>query len=169
MWLTLCSAALGVQPPPPFAGQKVTIGWTASSDPTVTGYYLYYGTATGVYTNKVNVGTNTTFSVAGMVSGATYFFATTSYNGAGTESVYSSEVSYIVPGILTVTQGATNAVTRIQFPVAATHSYQLQASSDLQSWSNLWLTPTETTNERIEYDEPLTNTVSARFYRLILY
>jgi hypothetical protein len=168
MWLTLGFAALGVQPPPPGL-QQVTMGWTASSDPTVTGYYLYYGTATGVYTNKVNVGTNTTFTVAGLVLGTTYYFASTSYNGAASESVYSSEIAYIVPGILTVTQSPASAVTRIQFPVAATHAYQLQASSNLQSWSNVWLTPTEATNQWIEYDEPRTNTVSARFYRLILY
>jgi hypothetical protein len=72
----------------------------------------------------------------------------------------------MVPEILTVMQSlnnATNAVTRIQFSVAATHSYQLQASSDLQSWNNVWLTPIETTNAWIKYDDPLPKTVSAKF------
>ncbi len=167
IWLTPCSAALGAQPGPP-GSQQVTLGWNASPDPTVVGYYLYYGTTTGVYTNKTDVGTNTTFTVPGLVAGSTYYFNTTSYNAARIESGYVPEVSYIVPGILTVTQSVGSALTRIQFPVAPAHSYQLQASSDLKSWSNLWLTPIETSNAWIEFDEPRTNTIPARFYRLIL-
>jgi hypothetical protein len=164
--LTLCSAVLGVQPVPP--GQ-VTLGWNASPDPTVVGYYLYYGTTTGVYTNKIDVGTNTIFAVTGLVPGSTYFFTATSRNAAGIESSYVPEASYIVPGILTVTQNPTNGIMRIRFPVAVAQSYELQSSFDLKSWSNLWLTPTQTTNGWIESDEPCTNTLSAKFYRLILY
>jgi hypothetical protein len=165
IWLTLCSGVLGVQPAPP--GQLI-LGWNASPDATVVGYYLYYGPTTGVYTNKINVGTNTIFAVTGLVAGSTNYFTISSYNAAGIESGYVPEVSYIVPGILTLMQNPTNGIMRVQFPVASGQSYQLQASSDLMYWSNLWLTPTETTNAWIEYDEPLTNTVSRRFYRLIL-
>jgi hypothetical protein len=150
------------------SGQQVTLGWTASSDPTVVGYYLYYGNASGVYTNSIDVGTNTTFTVTGLVAGSTYYFTAASYTAAGTESPYVPEVSYVVPGILTVTQNPADATMRVRFPVAPTQSYQLQVSSDLKSWSNLWLTPTQTTNGWLEYDEPCTNTLPGRFYRLIL-
>jgi hypothetical protein len=167
-WLTLCSAALGNQGGPP-GSQQVTLGWNASQDPTVVGYYLYYGTTTGVYTNKIDAGTNTTFTATGLVAGSTYYFSTTSYNAAGIESSFVPEVSYLVPGILTATQNPANGIMRIQFPVAPAHSYQLQASFDLKSWSNLWLTPTQTTNGWVEYDEPCTNTPSMKFYRLVLY
>jgi hypothetical protein len=168
IWLAFCSTALGDQQPPPVA-QQVTLGWVASADPTVVGYYLYYGTTSGVYANKINVGTNTEFALSGLIAGSTYYFTTTSYNGAGVESGYVPQVSYIVPGMLTVTQSLTNGITRLQFPVAIGQSCQLQASADLESWSNLWLTPIQTTNQWIEYDEPITNTVPGRFYRLIFY
>src|ERR1700678_291293 len=150
LWLAFCSVALGVQAP--FGGQQVTLGWSASPDPTVTGYFLYYGTTSGVYTNKIDVGTNTVFTVSGLLAGSTYYFTETSYNAAAVESSYVPEVSYVIPGILTVTLSSTNAIDStnvtmcIQFPVAAAHSYQIQASSDLNSWSNLWLTPTQTSN-----------------------
>jgi hypothetical protein len=165
MWLGLCSAAFGVE----VGWQQATVRWTASTGPTVVGYYVYYGTTTGVYTNKIDVGTNTTFAVNGLVAGSIYYFTTTSYNTAGIESSYVPEVSYIVPGILTVTQNPTNGIMRVQFPVAVAQSYELEASSDLKSWSNIWSTQTQTTNGWIEYDEPCTNTLTGRFYRLILY
>jgi hypothetical protein len=167
-WLGVCFAAHGTQVAPP-AGQEVTLGWKASADPTVVGYSFYYGTVPGVYTNKINVGTNTMFTVSGLVPGSTNYFTTTSYNVSGIESSYVPEVSYLVPGILTVTQNRTNDSMLIQFPVAPGQSYQLQASSNLMSWSNVWLTPTETTNGWIEYEDPATNKLSAKFYRLILY
>ena len=166
IWLAVCSAALGGQLGP--SGQQVTLGWNASSDPTVVGYYLHYGTTSGVYTNKTDVGTNTVFTVSGLVAGSTYYFSATSYTAVGIESVYVPDVSYVVPGILTITQNPANRIMRVQFPVAPTHSYQLQASSDLKSWSNLWLTPTQTTNGWIEFDEPCTNALPGRFYRLIM-
>jgi hypothetical protein len=168
-WLTFCSAAFGGNQGALSGSQQVTLGWTASSDPMVVGYYLYYGTATGVYANKIDVGTNTVFTVSGLVAGTTNYFTATSYYATRVESAYVPEVSYIVPGILTVTQNPTNAIMRVGFPVAPGNSYQLQASSDLNTWSNIWLTPTQTTNEWIEYDEPCTNTLSARFYRLMVY
>jgi hypothetical protein len=169
MLLGLCPGAIGagVQPPPS-GGQQVTFGWLASPDPTVVGYYLYYGTTSGIYTNKINVGTNTTYTSSGLVAGSNYYFNCTSYNAANIESSYVQEIPYVVPGILALTQNPASGAMRVQFPVASAQSYTLQASSDLQSWSNLWLTPTQTTNGWIEYDEPMTNTVSGRFYRLIL-
>ena len=151
IWLSLCSAALASQPGPS-GSQQVSLGWNASPDPTVVGYYLYYGTASGVYTDQIDVGTNITFTVTGLVPGSTNYFTTTWYNGARIESGYVPEVVYIVPGILTVTPNVSSATTCIQFPVAPSHTYQLQSSPDLKNWSNIWLTPTQTTNQWIEYE-----------------
>jgi hypothetical protein len=166
IWLTFSSAVLGDQLTPV---SRVTLGWNASSDPTVVGYCVYSGTSAGTYTNRIDVGTNTTFTITGLPVGPTNYFAATSYNSAGVESVMVTEFSFVVPEILSLTQNPTNGVMRVQFPVFSGQSYQLQASSNLVSWSNIWLTPIQTTNGWIEYDEPFTNTPSARFYRLILY
>ncbi len=165
--LGLCSSAFGIQAPPP-GGQQATVEWNASSDPTVVGYYLYYGTTNGVYTSKINVSANIAYTVSGLAPGSTYYFTTTSYNAAGVESSSVAPISYIVPGILAAAQNSTNGVMRVRFPVAVGQSYQLQASSDLRSWMNLWLTPPQTTNTWIEYDEPQNNFLTGRYYRLIL-
>ena len=33
------------------AGQSVTLAWNQSTDPTIVGYNIYYGGASGTYTN----------------------------------------------------------------------------------------------------------------------
>jgi len=72
---------------------SATLAWQASSDPTVTGYDLYYGTASHNYTAMVNAGPSTTATVSNLVSGTTYYFAVTAYNSSGLQSPLSSEVS----------------------------------------------------------------------------
>ena len=166
--LNYCGAGMGAPSGPP-AGQAATLEWSASLNATVTGYYLYCGTSPGVYTNKMDVGTNTAFTVTGLALGSTYYFATTSHTAARDESNYSDEVAYTVPGILAATLNVGKALMHIQFPVAPGHSYQLQFSPDLKTWSNLWLTEGQTTNGWIEYNDSLANAVPARFYRLILH
>ena len=89
LWMIFFSTAYG-QPAPP---GLVTLGWTASTDPAVAGYYVYYGTASGVYTNKTDAGTNTVFTFAGLAAGSTYYFTATCYNAVGIESSFAPEIS----------------------------------------------------------------------------
>jgi hypothetical protein len=79
------------------AAGTVTLAWDRSTDPTAAGYNVYYGAASRTYTNVVNATTNTSLSIPGLVAGATYYFAATTYNLAGLESDYSTEVFYTVP------------------------------------------------------------------------
>jgi Fibronectin type III domain len=79
--------------------QSVTINllWNANPEPDVAGYRLHYGTATGTYTEEIDVGNSTTVAVSNLPGQSAYFFALTAYNTAGFESLYSSEVAYAVP------------------------------------------------------------------------
>jgi len=53
---------------------------------TVTGYKIYYGTESGVYTNVVEAGNVTTYTISGLPLGHTYFFVITAYDASGVES-----------------------------------------------------------------------------------
>src|ERR1039458_7293932 len=92
---------------PAFAIQNVTLAWNPSTDPTVVGYNIYYGGASGDYTNTLSAGNATNITVSGLVEGTTYFFAATTYNGSGVQSPFSKEVTYFV---------STNSVTVNQPP-----------------------------------------------------
>jgi hypothetical protein len=80
-----------------FATGSVTLAWDASTDPIVAGYNVYYGGASGAYTNEISVGNATSATISGLVEGTTYYFAATTYAASGMESSFSSEISYLVP------------------------------------------------------------------------
>ena len=89
---------LGVAIGPALAGQAI-LSWDANNEPDVSGYKLYYGTATGVYGTPTTVGNVITYTVTGLTNGQVYFFAVTAYDSFGNESGYSNEVSFTVPGV----------------------------------------------------------------------
>jgi hypothetical protein len=93
--------------------QAVTLIWNPSTDPSVTGYNVYYGVASRTYTNKLDAGSATNVTVKGLIRGSTYFFAATAYNLLGVESDYSSEVSYAVP----LPRPKTNRVVKVWVPI----------------------------------------------------
>lgn len=71
----------------------VTLSWDPSSEQQVSGYKIYYGTASRSYSSNTNIGKVTTYKVTGLANGTRYYFAVTSYNTSGNESAYSNEVS----------------------------------------------------------------------------
>jgi hypothetical protein len=75
----------------------ITLGWKASPDTNVIGYNVYYGVASGTYTNLVDAGAATSVTIHGLVSGIIYYFAATSYDNVGLEGLFSPETSYTVP------------------------------------------------------------------------
>lgn len=75
------------------AGQ-VSLAWDPSPSPDVGGYKVVYGLASGTYTSTVDVGKQTSTTVANLDDSKTYYFAARAYNTARTvESANSNEVS----------------------------------------------------------------------------
>ena len=62
---------------------------------------VYYGTASRDYIQAagagIEVGFNTTFTVAGLARGRTYYFGVTAVDAAGNESAPSNEATKFVP------------------------------------------------------------------------
>jgi fibronectin type 3 domain-containing protein len=75
----------------------VTLSWTASTSP-VSGYNVYRGTTSGVYT-KINsaLDPSTSYTDNTVASGTTYYYAATAVNSSGQESGYSSPIQVSVP------------------------------------------------------------------------
>ncbi|MGO9476364.1 MAG: Ig-like domain-containing protein, partial [Limisphaerales bacterium] len=80
----------------------MNLAWNPTTDSTVVGFNIYYGGASATYTNEFSVGMATNATISGLVPGATYYFAATTYNAAGLESPFSAEISYLVPPIVPV-------------------------------------------------------------------
>jgi fibronectin type 3 domain-containing protein len=76
------------------------LGWSAVTDPSVTGYRVYWGTSSHTYVQSLGtgaaVGKVTSFTASGLKSGVLYYFAITSIDAAGNESAYSNEASSLI-------------------------------------------------------------------------
>ena len=146
---------------------SVMLDWNASTSANVTGYNVYFGTTSGSYSNKIDVGNNTRFTISNLVAGVTYYFAATAYDSNGDESAFSTEASYIAPGILKMTtSGIPGNPPTIQFPVEPGKWYELQATADLQNWTTI-LTTDAVANVWQPFTDPDAGSFSSRFYRLV--
>jgi Fibronectin type III domain./FG-GAP repeat. len=75
------------------SAQTVNLAWDASTDTSVTGYVVKWGTRAGNYTSSIDVGNRTTWTVNGLTTDQKYYFVVTSYAGSGLSSGPSNEVA----------------------------------------------------------------------------
>jgi len=94
LMLVLLSLFLFLTPGIGNAGQ-VTLAWDMNSEPNVTGYKIYYGTASRNYDWVIDVGKVTEVTITDLPNGATYYFAATAYDNSNPpiESEHSDEVN----------------------------------------------------------------------------
>ena len=78
---------------------SVSLAWDASASTNVVAYRVYWGHASGAYTNDVQVGNVLTATVSNLVAGCSYYFAATAVDDSGLESDYSNEASLICGGL----------------------------------------------------------------------
>jgi hypothetical protein len=149
---------------------SVSLGWSASSDTNVVAYNIYYGTASGDYTSETTVGNVSEVTISNLTPGTTYYFVATAVDREGNESGFSVETTYIVPGVLALGKGANPGdPLMINFSVAPGHWYEVQASVDLQSWTTIYQTDVESSNNVVQFSDPNTASFPSRFYRLALH
>jgi len=162
LWLSVCATA--------WSSQSVTLTWNASADANVSGYFVYYGSASGIYTNKVALGDVTSATISDLVEGTSYFFTVTAYDTSGLESVPSNEAQFDVPSDRLLISGpdSGNSVS-IKFQTALGHWYELQAAVDLNFWTTIEQTATATSTAWIEFLDHQASLFPMRFYRLIIH
>ena len=83
---------------PEVRAAEVTLAWDPNPEPSVQGYRVYFGKASGFYTNVLDVGNSTDCVIPGLDAGTTYFFACTAYSATGDESNFSGEIVYATEG-----------------------------------------------------------------------
>lgn len=180
--LSFVPRAFGDVPAPKY---RVELEWDANSEPDVAGYKLYFGTASGNYTEAFDAGRQTVATVS-LLAETTYYFVVTAYNTEGLESPFSNEVTYTTPQVpellvenrvpaeLIPAGGAPNlsapamlAGGSMSFTVSAVPGQRLlvEASGDLLEWACLGTLENPTGEMRITDTDAYNH--QQRFYRVI--
>lgn len=109
------------------AARQVTLAWDPSSDSSVLGYKLHYGTAPGQYGAVIDVGPMTTATVANLTAGTEYYFAVTAYS-SNIESSPSNEITYQTPPLIPPTVQVTSPSAGAQVNGPVTLNIEAQAT-----------------------------------------
>lgn len=149
---------------PALASQSVQLNWSPSSSPDVVGYNIYYGEASGDYTNEISVGNTTNVTISGLLDSATYYFAARTINSSGAESVYSIPTSYVVPTAAALFGKPVFSSNGISVTVKGIpgYIYVIQASTDLVNWISL-----ETNLTPLLFTDTNLGRYGRRFYRAV--
>jgi hypothetical protein len=146
--------------------QTVNLSWNSSTDTNVVGYTIYYGGTSGLYTNQISVGSVTNASVSGLTDGTIYYFAATSRDAAGDQSIYSNETVYSVPSVATLSMKSMNVqgVALIAITAAGTvpSQWAVESSPDLKTW----VIVSEGNNSDVNISIPVDTGVPSQFFRL---
>jgi hypothetical protein len=163
--------ALAIRSVPAFsatlpASQSISLAWSPSTDTNVVGYNIYYGGASGIYTNEISAGNVTNITISGLVAGATYYFAATAYDSLGNESAFSPEISYLVPANLPAVQIRNGLAGQFILTVSGPpgQTYDVQASPDLSTWTVIG-TVTPGAGGSLDFIDTNTANFPQRFYR----
>jgi hypothetical protein len=90
--------SLALLVPATASAADISLAWDPSPSSAVTGYILKYGTTPGTYSNSVDVGNRTAFTVSNLAIGVRYYFAVQAYASATSmTSSLSQEVSWAIP------------------------------------------------------------------------
>ena len=87
---------LSLTPAQTLAGQG-NLAWDYSTTGAA-GFALYCGTGSGQYSQRINAGNRTGYTLTSLTRGATYFCAVVAYDNSMWKSPQSGEISFTVPG-----------------------------------------------------------------------
>jgi hypothetical protein len=154
------------------SGTTLQLAWNAHGDTNVIGYYLHWGTESGTYSSRTNVGNVTAFTLAGLEEGKTFFIVVTAIDENLVESDPSNEVIYQVPvrrfQIQMVPQSH-GVLVAISIPVESERRYALEATEDFITWVSIWrklYVPSNRTEVVMEVIRSAPSDTKQRYYRL---
>ena len=149
----------------------MTLAWSPDTTGNIAGYAIYSGSASFSFSTRLDVGTNTSVTISNLPAGSTNYFAVSAYNTSHVESAPSDQIVYIVPGgglqLVPTASTKSSGFMTMQFPAMAGHRYEIQISTDLQTWTTVWQSPIVTANGPLGFKDHSPMTAASRFYRLV--
>ncbi len=147
------------------ATHNVSLAWDESPTPTVTGYRVHYGVVSGTYANSVAVGNVTTNSIAGLISGVTYFFVVTASTAGGLVSDPSNEISFVAGLPSPPIRITTNKRIVVTVNGADGQNFDILATQNFTVWSLIGMVTLGVTGT-MDFIDPDAASFPGRFYRV---
>jgi hypothetical protein len=72
----------------------ITLVWGTKAHSNLAGYHVYYGTCSGIYTSRVDVGKVNSIIISNLEEDQIYYFSVTAYDYKGVDGRFSEEVVY---------------------------------------------------------------------------
>ena len=145
---------------------NVTLAWSPSISPNVAGYKIYYGLASGVYSNTISVGSSTNATITGLAAGTTYYFAATAVDALGVESPFSNETSY-TPGVPTIQiRAAATGLFTFTLSGLVGRTYEIEATQDFTVWTVIGIV-TLGVGGSLDFTDANAANLPQRFYRAL--
>lgn len=144
--------------------------WQSSSDPTVTGYALYYGATGSPLTNRVDVGAATSCVMNNLTASASYSFYVVAYDSSLAESDPSNFVLVTAQAISSFQLGQGPAGTRmLSFSVAPGAACHVEYTDTLSpaNWQVL-STAVGDSNGDVNVIDAVAAPGGCRFYRAVV-
>src|SRR5262245_3329086 len=106
-WVSVCAIGVFVLVANNVQAASLTVAWDPVQTADIAGYVVSYGLQSGVYTNVVNVGSQTSQAVSGLADNTTYYFVVQAYDTSNRLSAYSAEAVANTSGAATPGTAAT--------------------------------------------------------------
>ena len=147
---------------------NLNLEWNPSSSPGISGYRIYYGSSSGNFTNTITLGNISNGTVPGLTGGIAYYFAVTSVDTNGVESIFSNELNYQLglPGAKVTSHRGGAGQFQLSVTGATSHTYNIQATTNLLAWTNIGAI-TLGTNGALSFTDTSAGGFARRFYRTI--
>jgi hypothetical protein len=165
-----CLLGLGLATPKANAQQSVEATWDPDPSGLVTGYRLFYGTKSGVYTNSIVFSDVNDVEIDGLQGGVTYYFAVQSTDQQGDVSPLSNEASYSVailqPVALQLVTFPGSKSLYIEGDVNPPGPWNLYSSPDMTHWTLLDFGDNDSAEVAHIYD---TSQAPHMFFKIVRY
>lgn len=154
---------------PPLAS-PCTLAWDQSQDPSISGYYLYFGITGSTTTNQLDVGKTNLVTLKSLQASSNYFFYVVAYNSSLIESPPSGMMHY-TPRALSALKLAlvANGTLSLHFLAATGAVCHVEYSPTLNppQWQTL-SSATADPDGNVILTDPLSGHPKTRFYRTAL-
>jgi len=77
-------------------GAEITLAWDANTEDDLKGYIIYYGASSRNYSNSIDVGDTTQYTISDLQEGVTYYMAAKAYDYEDNQSGFSAELVHTI-------------------------------------------------------------------------